>query len=87
MARLRRGFFNSALWNMTATAWKGKVLIERGAFRQGVVMVRQAVYRCEQTGWGMCHAEFLAEGLAGTKASQAAVRAMRLQEDDVHATA
>ncbi|MBV8111940.1 MAG: winged helix-turn-helix domain-containing protein [Hyphomicrobiales bacterium] len=59
---------DSPLWNMTATAWKGKLLIERGAFAQGLSLVRQAVDTCEETGWKMCQAEFLgylAQGLAG----------------------
>jgi len=56
------------LWNMTATVWRGKLLIEHREFAQGVALVRQAVDACEQLGWRMCHAEFLgylAEGLAG----------------------
>jgi tetratricopeptide (TPR) repeat protein len=54
--------------NMTATAWKGKLLIAHGAFAQGVALLRQAVDTCEQAGWQMCYAEFLGylvEGLAG----------------------
>ncbi|MBV8335788.1 MAG: winged helix-turn-helix domain-containing protein, partial [Alphaproteobacteria bacterium] len=50
---------NAPIWNTTAIAWRGKLLIERGAFAQGVALVRQAVDTCEQTGWKMCHAEFL----------------------------
>jgi len=57
-----------ALWKIAATAWKGKLLTERGAFAQGATLIRQVVDTCEQTGWQICHAQFLgylAEGLVG----------------------
>ncbi len=58
---------NSALWKSVATAWQGKLLIERGAFAEGVERLRRAFDARDQAGWRFCEAEFLgylAEGLA-----------------------
>jgi predicted ATPase/DNA-binding winged helix-turn-helix (wHTH) protein len=59
---------NSALWETFTSAWRGKLLIERGVFAEGVALVRHAVDVRERTGWQLCHAQFLgylAKGLAG----------------------
>jgi predicted ATPase len=47
---------------------EGKLLIRRGEFGTGTVLLRTALDACEETGWTMCYPEFLgalAEGLAG----------------------
>ncbi len=59
---------DSALWETFTSAWRGKLLIERGVFAEGVALVRHAVDVRERTGWQLCHAQFLgylAKGLAG----------------------
>jgi hypothetical protein len=70
----------SLLWKVAATAWKGKLLIERGAFARGLALVRQAVDRFEQMGWQVCRAQllgYLAEGLAGLGQFDEAADAIR----------
>jgi predicted ATPase len=48
---------------------KGKLLVERGEFAQGLPVLRDAFETCGRTGWRLSYAEFkgaLALGLAGT---------------------
>jgi predicted ATPase/DNA-binding winged helix-turn-helix (wHTH) protein len=57
-----------ALWKVVAIAWKGKLLIARGAFAEGVALLRQTLDVRDRTGWQNGRAQFLgylAEGLAG----------------------
>ena len=59
---------NATLWKTMATCWKGKLLIERGEFAQGIELISQTLEACEQSGWQMGYVQFLgclAEGLAG----------------------
>lgn len=59
---------NATLWKVMATCWKGKLLIERGEFAQGIELVLPALQACEQSGWQMGYVQFLGclgEGLAG----------------------
>jgi predicted ATPase/DNA-binding winged helix-turn-helix (wHTH) protein len=59
---------NATLWKMMATCWKGKLLIGRGEFAQGIELLSQTLEACEQSGWQMGYVQFLgclAEGLAG----------------------
>jgi predicted ATPase len=47
---------------------EGKLLIRRGEFESGTVLLRTASDTCERTGWTICYPELLgalAEGLAG----------------------
>jgi predicted ATPase len=48
---------------------KGQLLVERGEFVQGLLVLRDAFETCDRTGWHISYAEFksaLALGLAGT---------------------
>ena len=59
---------NATLWQTMAACWKGKLLIERGEFARGIELLSPALEACEQSGWQMGYAQFLAcvaEGLAG----------------------
>lgn len=59
---------DAALWKMMATGWKGRLLIERGAFAPGVELITQTLDACAQSGWQMSYVQFLgylAQGLAG----------------------
>jgi predicted ATPase len=57
---------NAPFWQTAGRFLAGKLLIERGEFAQGVVMLREAFETCRRTGWRMSYPEFkgaLASGL------------------------
>jgi tetratricopeptide (TPR) repeat protein len=57
---------DATLWKMMATAWKGKLLIDRGEFARGIELISPTLEACERTGWQMGYVPFLgylAEGL------------------------
>jgi predicted ATPase len=59
---------NAAFWKIVGRCLEGKLLIERGEFGRGTVLLRSALDTCDQTEWRICYPEFmgvLAEGLAG----------------------
>jgi predicted ATPase/DNA-binding winged helix-turn-helix (wHTH) protein len=59
---------NAHLWQTMGHFLKGKLLVERGEFAQGLLVLRDAFESCGRTGWHI-YAEFkgaLALGLAGT---------------------
>jgi len=60
---------NARLWETLAHFLKGKLLVERGEFAQGLLVLRDAFETCDRTGWHMSYGEnigALALGLAGT---------------------
>jgi predicted ATPase/DNA-binding winged helix-turn-helix (wHTH) protein len=60
---------NAHLWEAAARFLKGKLLIERGEFAQGLLVLRDAFETCDRTGWHISYEEYkgaLALGLAGT---------------------
>ncbi len=60
--------FDAELWRIMATCWKAKLLIERGGFAEGVMLMRLALEACERSGWKLWYSEhlgYLAQGLAG----------------------
>ncbi len=60
---------NAHLWETAGHFLKGKLLVERGEFAQGLPVLRDAFETCGRTGWRLSYAEFkgaLALGLAGT---------------------
>src|SRR6266850_4506478 len=60
---------NAHLWETAGHFLKGKLLVERGEFAQGLLVLRDAFETCGRTGWRLSYAEFkgaLALGLAGT---------------------
>jgi predicted ATPase/DNA-binding winged helix-turn-helix (wHTH) protein len=59
---------NAHLWQTMGHFLKGKLLVERGEFAQGLLVLRDAFETCSRTGWHI-YVEFkgaLAAGLAGT---------------------
>jgi predicted ATPase len=55
-------------WTTLAQSMEGKLLIRRGEFGSGSILLRAALDTCQRTGWTICYPEFLgalAEGLAG----------------------
>jgi predicted ATPase len=61
--------FNAPLWVTSGRVLKGKLLVERGEFAQGLLVLRDAFETCDRTGWRISYEEFkgaLALGLAGT---------------------
>jgi predicted ATPase/DNA-binding winged helix-turn-helix (wHTH) protein len=55
-------------WETAGHFLKGKLLIERGEFAQGLLVLRDAFETCDRTGWRLSYPEFkgaLALGLAG----------------------
>jgi predicted ATPase/DNA-binding winged helix-turn-helix (wHTH) protein len=59
---------NATLWKMMGACWRGKLLIERGEFAQGIELISQTLEACDQSGWQMCYARFLgylSDGLVG----------------------
>jgi predicted ATPase/DNA-binding winged helix-turn-helix (wHTH) protein len=59
---------NAAWWKTVGSCLRAKFLIKRGEFDAGVWLLQDCLRICEQTGWTVCHPEFLgalAEGLAG----------------------
>ena len=60
---------NAHLWEAAAHFLKGKLLVERGEFAQGLLVLRDAFETCDRTGWHISYEEYkgaLALGLAGT---------------------
>jgi predicted ATPase/DNA-binding winged helix-turn-helix (wHTH) protein len=60
---------NARLWETLAHFLKGRLLVERGEFAQGLLVLRDAFETCDRTGWHMSYGEnigALALGLAGT---------------------
>jgi predicted ATPase len=61
--------FNAHVWETSGHFLKGKLLVERGEFAQGLLVLRDAFETCGRTGWRLSYPEFkgaLALGLAGT---------------------
>jgi predicted ATPase len=59
---------SAPVWKILAQCLEGKLLIRRGEFGKGSVLLRTALDTCEKTGQTICYPEFLctlAEGLAG----------------------
>src|SRR5258708_3889894 len=60
---------NAHLWETAGHFLKGKLLVERSEFAQGLLVLRDAFETCGRTGWHISYEEFkgaLALGLAGT---------------------
>jgi predicted ATPase/DNA-binding winged helix-turn-helix (wHTH) protein len=60
---------NAHLWETAGHFLKGKLLVERGEFAQGLLVLRDAFENSDRTGWHLSYSEFkgaLALGLAGT---------------------
>jgi predicted ATPase/DNA-binding winged helix-turn-helix (wHTH) protein len=60
---------NAHLWETAGHFLKGKLLVERGEFAQGLLVLRDAFETSDRTGWHVSYTEFkgaLALGLAGT---------------------
>jgi predicted ATPase/DNA-binding winged helix-turn-helix (wHTH) protein len=60
---------NAHLWEIAGHFLKGKLLVERGEFTQGLLVLRDGFERCGRTGWRPSYAEFkgaLALAFAGT---------------------
>jgi predicted ATPase/DNA-binding winged helix-turn-helix (wHTH) protein len=60
---------NAHLWETAGHFLKGHLLVERGEFAQGLLVLRDAFETCDRTGWHISYAEFkgaLALGFAGT---------------------
>jgi tetratricopeptide (TPR) repeat protein len=60
---------NAHLWETAGHFLKGKLLVERSEFAQGLLVLRDAFETCGRTKWRLSYAEFkgaLALGLAGT---------------------
>jgi tetratricopeptide (TPR) repeat protein len=59
---------NAPFWEAAGHFLKGQLLVERDAFAQGLLVLRDAFETCDRTGWRLSYAEFkggLALGLAG----------------------
>jgi tetratricopeptide (TPR) repeat protein len=59
---------NAHFWQTAGQFLKGKLLVERGEFAQGLLVLRDAFETCGRTGWNLSYPEFkgaLALGLAG----------------------
>jgi predicted ATPase len=60
---------NASLWQTAGHFLKGKLLVERREFAQGLLVLRDAFETSDRTGWHISYDEFkgaLASGLAGT---------------------
>ena len=60
---------NAHLWETAGHFLKGKLLVERGEFAQGLLVLRDAFETCDRTGWRISYEEYkgaLALGFAGT---------------------
>ena len=60
---------NAHLWETVGHFLKGQLLVERGEFAQGLLVLRNAFETCDRTGWHISYSEFkgaLALGLART---------------------
>jgi tetratricopeptide (TPR) repeat protein len=61
--------FNAHVWKTSGHFLKGRLLVERGEFAQGLLVLRDAFETCDRTGWHISYAEFkcaLALAFAGT---------------------
>jgi predicted ATPase/DNA-binding winged helix-turn-helix (wHTH) protein len=61
--------WNAPLWETAGHFVKGQLLVERGEFAQGLLVLRDAFETSDRTGWHLSYPEFkgaLALGLAGT---------------------
>jgi predicted ATPase/DNA-binding winged helix-turn-helix (wHTH) protein/Tfp pilus assembly protein PilF len=59
---------NAHFWETAGRFLEGKLLIDRGKFAQGLLVLRDAFKTCDRTGWTLSYPEFkgvLAVGLAG----------------------
>jgi predicted ATPase len=59
---------NAAFWVTAGQFLRGKLLVERGEFAEGLTQLREAFGKCEETGWRLSYPEFmgsLALALAG----------------------
>jgi predicted ATPase/DNA-binding winged helix-turn-helix (wHTH) protein len=59
---------NARLWETAGHFLKGKLLVERGEFAQGLLVLRDAFETCDRMGWHISYEEFkgaFALGLAG----------------------
>jgi predicted ATPase/DNA-binding winged helix-turn-helix (wHTH) protein len=60
---------NAHLWEIAGHFLKGKLLVERGEYAQGLPVLRDAFETCDRTGWHISYSEFkgdLAVAFAGT---------------------
>jgi predicted ATPase/DNA-binding winged helix-turn-helix (wHTH) protein len=60
---------NAHFWETAGHFLKGQLLVERGEFAQGLIVLRDAFETCDRTGWHIADDEFkgtFALGLAGT---------------------
>ncbi len=60
---------NAHFWEAAGHFLKGQLLVERGEFDQGLLVLRDAFETCDRTGWRLSYAEFkgaLALAFAGT---------------------
>jgi tetratricopeptide (TPR) repeat protein len=60
---------NAHVWETSGHFLKGKLLVERGEYAQGLPVLRDAFETCDRTGWHISYAEFkgaLALAFAGT---------------------
>jgi predicted ATPase len=70
---------NAHLWQTVGQFLKGKLLVERGEFAQGLLVLRDAFETCDRTGWHISYDEFkgaLALGFAGTGRPNEAIVAL-----------
>ena len=68
---------NAHFWETAGHFLKGKLLVERGEFAQGLPVLRDAFETCGRTGWRLSYPEFkgaLALALAGTRAARRGAR-------------
>ena len=49
---------NAHFWETAGRFLKGKLLVERGEFAQGLLILRDAFETCSQTGWRLSYPEF-----------------------------
>lgn len=59
---------NAPFWQTAGRLLEGKLLVERGEFAQGIVVLQDAFDTCSRTGWRISYPEFrgaLAQALAG----------------------
>jgi predicted ATPase/DNA-binding winged helix-turn-helix (wHTH) protein len=76
---------NAPFWQTAGHFLSGKLMIERGEFAQGVVVLNDAFDACRRTGWRMSYPEFraaFAAGLAGLGQLDVALAAVDEGLDD-----